>query len=182
MARRAVRGWWRCATQPASSWPLRLSPWRRPLLFIVVAVTVADILACRPPCGNGKVGGAFSLWWRRGERGRGGGRAQRRWPPPGIGDCCCGAGLRPGPVDAIIILFEDGATGTDVFHGVGAGTGAGVDAIFGVFVDNLMCGADRAADASRAAANATAACAEILSSPPRPPTLQHSISATVPSS
>ena len=52
---------------------------------------------------------------------------------------------------------------------------------FGVFVDNLMCGADRAADASRAAANATAACAEILSSPPRSPTLQHSISATAPS-
>jgi hypothetical protein len=109
---------------------------------------------------------------------------QRRWPPPGLGDHCRGAGLRPGAVDAVIILFEDGATGTDVFHGVGAGAGAGagVDTIFSVFVDNAMRGADQAANASQAEASATAACAEILSSPPRPPTLQHSISATAPSS
>ena len=66
-------------------------------------------------------------------------------------------------------LFEDGATGAGVFHDVGAGDG--VDAIFGVFVNNAVRGTDQAADASRAAANATTACAEISSSPPRPPTL-----------
>ena len=45
-------------------------------------------------------------------------------------------------MDAVIILFKDGATGAGVFHGVGAGAGAGVDAIFGVLVDNALHGAD----------------------------------------
>ena len=83
-------------------------------------------------------------------------------------------------MNAIIILFKDGATGAGIFHGVGAGTGAGIDAIFGVFIDNTVCGANRAADASQAATNTTAACAEISSLPPRPPTL-HTISASAPS-
>ena len=106
--------------------------------------------------------------------------ARRRLPPPGLGDHRCGAGLCPGTVDAVIILFEDGATGAGIFHGVGAGTGAGVDAIFGVFVDNAVRGADLAANASQAAANATAACTEILSSPLHLSTL-HSISTSAPS-
>ena len=63
------------------------------------------------------------------------------------------------------------------FHVANAGAGAGVDAIFGVFIDNAVRGTDQAADASGAAANATAAFGEILSLPPRPPTL-HAISAS----
>ena len=125
-----------------------LSLWHRPSLFVVVASAVADVLTCRPPHGNDKTGGASSPWWRQGGQGGGGGRAQRRWPPPGLGNCCRGAGLRPGTVDAVIILFEDGATDADIFHGVGAGTGAGLDTIFDMFDDNAVRGADRAADAS----------------------------------
>ena len=37
-------------------------------------------------------------------------------------------------------LFEDGATGAGVFHDFGAGDG--VDAIFGVFVNNAVRGTD----------------------------------------
>ncbi len=101
-------------------------------------------------------------------------------PPPGLGDCPRGAGLCPGAVDAVVISFDDGATGAGVFNGVGAGAGAGIDASVGVFVDDAVRGADQSADASGAAANATAVCAEISSSPPRAPTL-HSISASAPS-
>ena len=85
-------------------------------------------------------------------------------------------------MDAVVDFLEDGATGAGVFNGfgAGAGAGAGVDAIVGVFVNNTVCGADRVAVASRAMANAAAACAEISSLPLCPPTL-HSISASTPS-
>ena len=83
-------------------------------------------------------------------------------------------------MDAVVIFFKDGATGAGIFYRLGAGACAGVDAIVGVFVGNAVRGTDQAAVASRAAANATAACMEILSSPLRPPTL-HSISAFAPS-
>ena len=99
---------------------------------------------------------------------------------PGLDDHCRGAGLRPGAVNAVVVLFNDGATGAGVFNGVGAGTGAGVDAIVRMFIDDAVRGADQSADASGVAANATAVCVEISSLPLRPPTL-HSISASAPS-
>ena len=77
---------------------------------------------------------------------------------------------------AVIVSFNNGATGAGVLNSVGAGTGAGVDAVV-IFVDNAVRGADQSAYASGAAANATAVCAEISSLPPHPPTL-HSISAS----
>ena len=59
-ARRAGQGRRPRATQPASSWPRQLSSWRRPLLFVfvVVAVAVANVLVCHPPCDDGEAGRA----------------------------------------------------------------------------------------------------------------------------
>ena len=94
---------------------------------------------------------------------------------PGLDDHCRGAGLRPGAVNAVVVLFNDGATGAGVFNGVGAGTGAGVDAIVGVFVNNAVRGTDQSANTSGEVANATAL-------PPRLPTLHSiTISASTPS-
>ena len=55
---RAGRGRRPRTTQPASSWPWRSSLRRRPSLFVfvVVAVAIANVLACHPPCGNGEAG------------------------------------------------------------------------------------------------------------------------------
>ena len=59
------RGRWPRATQPASSWPRRLSLRRRPSLFVfvivAVAVAVAYVLLCHPPCGNGEAGGVGAV-------------------------------------------------------------------------------------------------------------------------
>ena len=64
---------------------------------------------------------SFSPWQRQGGQGQGGRRAQRSRPPPGLGNRRRSAGLCPGAVDAIDVLFENGATGAGVFNGVGAG-------------------------------------------------------------
>jgi hypothetical protein len=63
IVRRAGPGCRTRATQLASSWPRRLSLRRRPSLFVfvVVAVAVADVLACHPPCGEGEAGGAGAM-------------------------------------------------------------------------------------------------------------------------
>jgi hypothetical protein len=91
-----------------------------------------------------------SRWQWRGWRGGGGGRARRSRPTPGLGNLRWDASLRSGAVDAIVILFKDGATGAGILNGVGAcaGAGAGVVAIVDVFVDNAVRGADRAANAA----------------------------------
>ena len=105
--------------------------------IIVVAPAFALRLRCcrRRRCQRPRL--PSSLWQQRGGQGRGGGCARRCRPPPGLGNCRRGTGLCPGAVDAVNVLFEDGATGAGVFHGVGTGAGSGFDAIFGMFVDEL---------------------------------------------
>ena len=51
MAARDAAGLWRSSSQ---RWPLLF-------IFVVVAIAVADVLACHPPCGNGKAGGVGAV-------------------------------------------------------------------------------------------------------------------------
>ena len=135
-------------------------------VFVVVVVNVADILACHPPRGNGKAGRA------------------------GLAAVCNAVGLLLSLVivvaataftlalwmPSLFCLKTVLLTGADVFNDVGAGTGT----IVGMFVDDIVRGANQAANAARAVTKATTACAEISSSPPRPPTL-YFISSSAPS-